>query len=94
MPFRELRNRSGLKERLRELRSADRGPELCGGFEAEGKIKGRDTCARRKPCLHVGWRGTRLRSRCAVVDANHAPQLVILRAWCAVLCSVTPDLSA
>ena len=23
MPFRELRNRSGLKERLRELRSAD-----------------------------------------------------------------------
>ena len=33
---------------------------------AQGKIKGRGTCARRKPCLHVGWRGTRLRGGCAV----------------------------
>lgn len=32
MPFRELRNRSGLKERLRELRSADSGIEEVGSF--------------------------------------------------------------
>jgi type IV secretory pathway protease TraF len=27
--------------------------------KTEGKIKGRGTSSRRKPCLHVGWRGTR-----------------------------------
>ncbi len=68
-----------------------RGPEFRGGFEAEGKIKGRGTCARRKPCLHVGWRGTRLRSRRAVAAANYSPQLVILRALCAGLRGDTPE---
>jgi hypothetical protein len=56
-----------------------RGPECRGGFEAEGKIKGRGTRARRKPCLHVGWRGTRLNARCAVRDAKPPRDLVILR---------------
>ena len=32
MPFRELRNRSGLKERLRELRSADSCWQIVLGF--------------------------------------------------------------
>ena len=60
-----------------------RGPEFREGFEAEGeaegKIKGRGTCARRKPCLHVGWRGTRLNTRCAVRDAKRPRGLAILR---------------
>jgi hypothetical protein len=49
------------------------------GFEVEGKIKGRGTCARRKPCLHVGWRGTRPNTRCAVRDAKRPRGLGILR---------------
>jgi hypothetical protein len=32
----------------------------------QGKIKGRGTTVRAKPCLHVGWRGTRGQQRCAV----------------------------
>ena len=56
-----------------------RGPDFCGGFEAEGKIKGRGTCARPKPCLHVGWRGTRLNTRCAVREAKCPMALVNLR---------------
>jgi hypothetical protein len=56
-----------------------RGPDFCGGFEAEGKIKGRGTCARLKPCLHVGWRGTRLNTGCAVREAKCPRDLVILR---------------
>jgi hypothetical protein len=56
-----------------------RGPEFRGGFEAEGKIKGRGTCARLKPCLHVGWRGTRPNTRCAVRDAKRPRGLGILR---------------
>ncbi len=71
-----------------------RGPEFRGGFEAEGKIKGRGTCARRKPGLHVGWRGTRLKSRRAVTDAKRALPLVILRASYAVLCRDTPESGA
>lgn len=62
-----------------------RGPERQGGFEAEGKIKGRGTCARRKPGLHAGWRGTRSSSRCAATGAKRASRLVIPRAACAVL---------
>jgi len=61
-----------------------RGPEVLGGFEAEGKIKGRGTCARRKPCLHVGWRGTRLKCPCAAPGAKGSSLLAILRAACAV----------
>jgi hypothetical protein len=57
-----------------------REPESGGGFEAEGKIKGRDTCARPRPCLHVGSRGTRSRNGCAVIDAKCASPLIILRA--------------
>ena len=56
-----------------------RGPEQQRRFEAEGKIKGRGTCARRKPGLHVGWRGTRLNARCAVRDAKRPKGLRILR---------------
>jgi hypothetical protein len=61
-----------------------RAPEVLGGFEAEGKIKGRGTCARRKPCLHVGWRGTRLKCPCAAPGAKGSSLLAILRAACAV----------
>jgi hypothetical protein len=61
-----------------------RGPEAQVGFEAEGKIKGRGTCARRKPGLHVGWRGTRLNRRRAAPGAKCSSLLAILRAVCAV----------
>jgi len=61
-----------------------RGPEFCGGFKAEGKIKGRGTCARRKLGLHVGWRGTRLKCLCTVPGAKCSSLLAILRAACAV----------
>jgi hypothetical protein len=71
-----------------------RGPEFHGGFEAEGKIKGRGTCARRKPSLHVGWRGTRLKIRRAATYAKRASPLVILRASCAVLCRDTLESAA
>ncbi len=53
--------------------------------KTEGKIKGRGTSARRKPCLHVGWRGTRFLRRCAVYGAKAAPALVCRRASPAVL---------
>ena len=62
-----------------------RGPEFRGGFEAEGKIKGRGTCARRKPCLHVGCRGTRLRGGCAVKDTKVPSYLGFSRAAHATL---------
>jgi hypothetical protein len=59
--------------------------------KAEGKIKGRGTLARRKPCLHVGWRGTRI-SRCrAVCGAKAAPALACRRASRARLGSATPE---
>jgi len=61
-----------------------RGPEVLGGFEAEGKIKGRGTFARRKPGLHVGWRGTRLKYPCAAPGAKCSSLLAIFRAACAV----------
>jgi len=89
------------EQRLAGGQAPDRGappgrrePDFCGGFEAEGKIKGRGTCARLKPCLHVGWRGTRLESRRAATDAKRASPLVILRASCAVLCRHTLESAA
>jgi hypothetical protein len=48
--------------------------------KTEGKIKGRGTSARRKPCLHVGWRGTRFLRRCAADGAKFASALAHLRA--------------
>ncbi len=59
--------------------------------KAEGKIKGRGTAARRKPCLHVGWRGTRFMRRGAVYGAKAAPALVFPRASPAGLGSATPE---
>jgi len=60
--------------------------------KTEGKIKGRGTSARRKPCLHVGWRGTRFMRCCAVCGAKAAPALVYQRASPAGLGSATPEL--
>ncbi len=57
---------------------------------AEGKIKGRGTLVRVKPCLHVGWRGTRFLRRRAVPGAKAAPALVCQRASPAGLGSATP----
>jgi hypothetical protein len=37
----------------------------------QGKIKGRGTIVRVKPCLHVGWDGTRLGRCCAVGVKMH-----------------------
>jgi len=57
--------------------------------KTEGKIKGRGTSSRRKPCLHVGWRGTRFGRPCAVCGAKAAPALVYQRASLAGLGSAT-----
>jgi len=57
--------------------------------KTEGKIKGRGTSSRRKPCLHVGWRGTRFGRPCAVCGAKAAPALVYQRASLAGLRSAT-----
>ncbi|TAM59223.1 MAG: hypothetical protein EPN49_11430 [Rhodanobacter sp.] len=65
-----------------------RRPEPRRGTKAEGKIKGRGTSSRRKPCLHGGWRGTRFWRRCAADDAAFAPAMKDSRAsharlgWC------------
>lgn len=53
--------------------------------KTEGKIKGRGTPVRVKPCLHVGWRGTRFGRPCAVCGAKAAPALVEWRAFSAGL---------
>ncbi len=53
--------------------------------KTEGKIKGRGTSLRRKPCLHVGWRGTRFGWQCAVCGTKSAPALIEWRALSAGL---------
>ena len=68
----------------RGARPGRRGPEVQVGFEAEGKIKGRGTGARRKLGLHVGGRGTCLKCRCAARGAKCSSPLAILRAVFAV----------
>lgn len=57
--------------------------------KTEGKIKGRGTSARRKPCLHVGWRGTRFGRPCALCGTKTAPALVYQCASLAGLGSAT-----
>lgn len=57
--------------------------------KTEGKIKGRGTRVHVKPCLHVGWRGTRFGRTCAVRGAKAAPALVYQRASLAGLGSAT-----
>jgi hypothetical protein len=37
----------------------------------QGKIKGSGTTVRAKPCLHMGWRGTRSQRTRAVGDAGN-----------------------
>jgi hypothetical protein len=93
-PFRTEQQLAGGQAPDRGATPARRGPEFRRGFEAEGKIKGRGTGPRRKACLHVGWRGTRLKDGRAVADAKRAPPLVILRASCAVLCGDTLESAA
>jgi hypothetical protein len=66
--------------------------ERCLPGAWEGKIKGRGTCARRKPGLHVGWRGTRLRGRCAVEGTNDPSCLGVPRASHATLRANTLEL--
>ncbi len=53
--------------------------------KTEGKIKGRGTLVRVKPCLHVGWRGTRFGRPCAVRGAEVASALIEWRALSAGL---------
>jgi hypothetical protein len=53
--------------------------------KTEGKIKGRGTLVRVKPCLHVGWRGTRFGCPCAVRGAKAVPALIEWRALSAGL---------
>jgi hypothetical protein len=53
--------------------------------KTEGKIKGRGTLVRVKPCLHVGWRGTRFGFPCAVRGAKAVPALIEWRALSAGL---------
>jgi hypothetical protein len=65
--------------------TARRSQSQPGARRAQGKIKGRGTCARRKPGLHVGWRGTRLRGECAVRDAKVSSRLGFSRASYATL---------
>jgi len=48
--------------------------------KTEGKIKGRGALVRVKPCLHVGWRGTRFGCPCAVRGAKAVPALIEWRA--------------
>ncbi|WP_155835095.1 hypothetical protein [Herbaspirillum sp. RV1423] len=57
-----------------------RRPVPRGRGKVQGKIKGRGTSARRKPCLHVGWSGTRFEWLCAVISAKTAPALIEWRA--------------
>lgn len=56
--------------------------------KTEGKIKGRGTLVRVKPCLHVGWRGTRFLRRCAADGAKFASTLTHLRALFAELARI------
>ena len=53
--------------------------------KTEGKIKGRGTLVRVKPCLHVGWRGTRFLRCCAADGAKFASALTHLCALSAGL---------
>jgi len=59
--------------------------------KTEGKIKGRGTLMRVKPCLHVGWRGTRYLHRCAADGAKFASVLTHPRASPAGLGGATPE---
>ena len=57
-----------------------RRPVPSGRGKVQGKIKGRGTSARRKPCLHVGWRGTRFGWPSAVCGVKATPALIEWRA--------------
>ena len=72
----------------RPSQPARRGRSRQRSEKTEGKIKGRGTSARRKPCLHVGWSGTRFEWLCAVISAKTAPALIEWRASPAGLGSV------
>lgn len=76
---------AAVRQLCRRAQAARWGQSQPGARRAQGKIKGRGTCARRKPCLHVGWRGTRLRGGCAVKDTKVPSCLGFLRAWHASL---------
>jgi hypothetical protein len=78
---------AGVRQLCRRSQTARRSQSQPGAKRAQGKIKGRGTCARRKPCLHVGWRGTRLRGGCAVKDTKVPSYLGFSRASHATLCA-------
>jgi hypothetical protein len=71
---------AAVRQLCRRSQTARRSQSEAGARRAQGKIKGRGTCARRKPCLHVGWRGTRLRGGCAVKDTKVPSYLGFSRA--------------
>ena len=62
--------------------------------KTEGKIKGRGTMGRVKPCLHVGWRGTRFGQPCAVCGAKFTSTLIHLRALSAGLRRIALDFTS
>jgi len=64
----------------RQSQPTRRGRSRQRSEKTEGKIKGRGTLVRVKPCLHVGWRGTRFLRRCAADGAKAASALAHLRA--------------
>jgi len=76
---------AAVRQRCRRSQTARGSQSQPGARRAQGKIKGRGTCARRKPCLHVGWRGTRLRGGCAVKDTKVPSYLGFSRASHATL---------
>ena len=76
---------AAVRQLCRRSQTARRNQSKLGARRAQGKIKGRGTCARRKPGLHVGWRGTRLRGGCAVKDTKVSSCLGFSRASYAML---------
>lgn len=59
--------------------------------KAQGKIKGRGTGARRKPCLHVGKGGTHAERRRAAHGARPALALSLARSLYAGIRRALPD---
>ncbi len=64
--------RAGGKASCRDAPPSCRRTKSRGRTRAQGKIKGRGTGARRKPCLHMGKGGTHLEWQRAVRSAKLA----------------------
>ncbi len=71
-----------------------RNPVPSGRGKVQGKIKGRGTLVPVRPCLHVGWRGTRFGQPCAVCGAKFTSTLIHLRALSAGLRRIALDFTS